>query len=1209
MGLPVALGTKTVSSYQLSSPEPIEEFAAPDGRSTVLCPGDVDHQDLCMATDGSTLQAIFSISYYDMLRESSRERDHTVAEVRVQILPAAEPLATSYRETVFRLTLKESEHRKQNVQPFRAQAILSADRRFVTCLVPFPTSARTHVVVFQLRRPRSGSVPSLNGPQLPSYISTTNEMDPVTIPVATNPRVLKHSDDDNRTLSHASCICNAQVNYEEKSSLLFVGCWNGDIMAVSYRPLTVLGIVHHGSYRQGLSTTHQLQCMDHVVVGHSGGGRLVTIDGKGNARVFQTQVKTSLGDSTTDTSERSSLLSGDLFATRDRHGSALAINFTEGHKIRGPFSYAKWVASGSYLALMEHPHESCRVQVFGLYAGSHAVPVSEIDYTRARLRETMHATYYPGELPARTSPPSRELNFMDYDAACDCLAISSCLYKQGASDAPFVSLWHWRSNTQGLTIASGGGDDDYSSGTRSLSPLLQYFFFCRDKMNALKLSHTLATGAPRPSPGCIRQDLFQVGILSPPHCRSVNSASLQRPCPLILSAKSISYPRITKKSARSDYEIDWAEASLPFHYISSFGAATIATIGKVWGRSVAMAGENGMCTLDVGNEVSYQSRKHPKWHRFASDLEERSFQVLAMAWWEGEQEVHDEVLRDDVVVAIISVDDGRDKVYYLSSWSKRRLGVGHQLLRNCADKPSLPRWGLRLPQHFCPTRLDLLVQPSDSTTRREARKAIVLLADDSPSVEYKIFQLQVVSRHVKASQSYRDVKPYDILGRCASHGDVGSDAHLFVSGASFSYDLTLEGNIKRSYEFVATLGVVRSSGGGMDAFALSSKRITHVGQVVADYLTCNQNKRAEVSACWLSDVVIRSGSDTHDIDGFVWTIHLMNGTFLRWTVPCIVDTDGLEFMTSSVVPPRLEAGPLSVHPKSICLGLVSTSGSASQWMQISAAATGSEFPLGPINSSSLTCMVGVSQECHKFHRSLGENFESQIFRSDFLKHECFCPGSFSIHPPAFLPVLYSFLVDSMVSGQAVDDGNPVCSYVNHKLSNGACFESSMMALQLLSLRLVEKLAASQRENSSDGHPPAKIMFGAITHSLRLHVTPLQFASLFLEVGRQLEPSCFPHLFPLPVPPQHIRDCDSLEHLFDRTLEQGSASLAIAALPLFSNYDVTLSMCRSIFHLGISRLGLAMHSGRENFSSFERGKRVSRRYVSVRNQAGRHGLTR
>ena len=71
-------------------------------------------------------------------------------------------------------------------------------------------------------------------------------------------------------------------------------------------------------------------------------------------------------------------------------------------------------------------------------------------------------------------------------------------------------------------------------------------------------------------------------------------------------------------------------------------------------------------------------RNHPKWRMFGSEVDERSFVVRAMTWWErsGGDGGGEDFTSEDLLVAIIEYVDGEveggERGCYLVCWSRRR---------------------------------------------------------------------------------------------------------------------------------------------------------------------------------------------------------------------------------------------------------------------------------------------------------------------------------------------------------------------------------------------------------------------------------------------------------------------------------------------------------------------------------------------------------
>ena len=116
---------------------------------------------------------------------------------------------------------------------------------------------------------------------------------------------------------------------------------------------------------------------------------------------------------------------------------------------------------------------------------------------------------------------------------------------------------------------------------------------------------------------------------------------------------------------------------------------------------------------------------------------------------------------------------------------------------------------------------------------RASRKAVGLIVGDNHATDYIICKLQVVPRPSGVLGSYIERQPFEVIAEVAAVGTVGDKTDLFLSGSAFAFNLE-DGNkpsdLTRGIDpWIATLGVTRPSGRGLDAFAVSSETLTHVG--------------------------------------------------------------------------------------------------------------------------------------------------------------------------------------------------------------------------------------------------------------------------------------------------------------------------------------------------------------------------------------------
>mmetsp|Transcript_24792 Transcript_24792/g.51550 ORF Transcript_24792/g.51550 Transcript_24792/m.51550 type:complete len:887 (-) Transcript_24792:765-3425(-) len=551
-----------------------------------------------------------------------------------------------------------------------------------------------------------------------------------------------------------------------------------------------------------------------------------------------------------------------------------------------------------------------------------------------------------------------------------------------------------------------------------------------------------------------------------------------------------------------------------------------------------------------------KNRKRTKWHRFSNDQSERSFRVLAMAWWEG-REAKEDYMAEDLLISVVAVHEQDGKVaHYLSCWSPNRLDLNHQLLiqvQVSIDTGHDSQWGVRLADDISTISLDILEEPSEHLSSPSFRKAIILLSNDSNSKEFMVFQVQLVRRSQSAALTYSEKQPCAALIRCVGEYELGSPADLFLAGGSFAFDLLAARRGAQNddnLDFVATIGVIRRASTGFDAMAVSASTITAIGSLP---ISDNVHSPAEVSSYWLSDIAEK-------LSTFVWTLQLSDGSLMCWSVPFATTLPQHNLLVQSPDDGsflHLESRNL-VHNNSLLLGSHCTTGSSETWMQFSNATTKQELSLGTLPGSAFGCILGSGQACRKLHHQLGQDFEKDLFSSDFLGYEVFGPSHFVLSPPAVVTALYMFLKNSTVSSFL-----QVQQHLRWRLESYPFRDSVMIALRLLTLRSVEMYASAA---SSDGKTADPILLEAVTTLVRNLTSPLRFSAFFLEIGRQLEPSCFKHMYPLPDP--HVQ---SLTDLINSILDCGCLAVSVGSLPLLEDRKHSSSLCTFILNHCLKKL--------------------------------------
>jgi hypothetical protein len=877
------------------------------------------------------------------------------------------------------------------------------------------------------------------------------------------------------------------------------------------------------------------------------------------------------------------------------------------------FISVKWIA-GSYLAALEVPSAECTVHVVGVYDYGRCSPISTMVLTRNQLEESSNSTFQMGsgslerqeESNYVTAEDQNQRNFsLQYDAHSDCIAISSFLQNNGnhpdCHKHRFISIWSWRMNVRGFTaiLALGASPDSIKQST---------LYFAVDPANKRKIVHVTTSYNSSLCSIRFHKETYHVVIFSPPYEFGSNRYKIREATSLLLSGASVSYPLCTKSSTLEHFEMEWMESPIPKPYLSAFGAPFLATMGKNSGRFVAVASNRGFCVLDrtgadrsndrllVADSVPLctsaqlsqdeslmkflrSGSASPKWRLFANETNEKAFRVVAMTWWEGVVDKPDVTAAcaqtDDLLVVIIEVLEGHElNGYYLSCWSGKDVELTSQLLGSAPSRFSDlkgTKWGIELPPGFFPGCLDLLACPltessRDLPTAQPERIAAVLLADCSHSTFYRIYQLKVVTSDSEAKASGQ----YKVICRCTAYGSVGCPAELFL--ASSSYSFPCNGSDDENDESVAVMGVLRKYGGGLDAFSVRSSSIVGVGQVIesADN-NSDEPFLSEISRYWLSDTVMERKLDDKypSVSFFVWIIQLACGRLVNWSVPFLWSIHELNFLSEPSLAFTISENDIAattVHPKGISLGLVYPAGNASSWMQQSALGTQCEFLGGHIPKSSHGCVVGVAQSVRNIHTLLDEKVDIQSFRLNFLDHEVLRPSDCRLYPPGYLPSLYVLAIETASSTQNFTRHyEQFEQQLRQKLSIVAFQDTAVASVQLIVLRLVEKLAAISKHRMSDsGHKYSRLVdiLATVVASIRHLTTPLQFATFFITLGRQLEPSCLPYLFPLP---------ETLDDLFHLAVACGSIQTSVSTIPLLLDNKSSLSKCTSVFHFCINKL--------------------------------------
>lgn len=568
--MPIAVGGKALSSWPVECTTPMPEDAD-DG--TPLDPVALKRAPrvATAVSQDQRLSATCVISYYDLIREDNRDRERTVAEIRIQVSPLAQAYSSAYRDVLHRIPLPESssyhdEENEQQFVPLSPSVVLASDGLHMACTIPYPRSQKSVLVIFQMRKPKTGPFPR---PPRPSYLGPA----PVTpvIRVATNPQVTQLP--NGRPLLKASALCNADT---DSGSILLVGCADGSILVIVYRPAQVAGILHQSRSEEAISFLSHQTTRHYYEDGSR--GKLVAIEQRTGAAV---------------------IFSSHLVVSRT--SDLLLLQLERGLELDGSFVRGAWMGP-SFLALLLRPGQSSSAAQVWAVDEHRAQPISTLVMTSERLKEYAHGSFSLESIIDKESDGNccEEESVgvaasLHYDKSSSCLAMSSVVLssptESGTSASytqlwalPFACIWHWRTNVVGLTLSSRsrhvmllrGG---YLSWRR---PILSELNFSMDNSGGKVLAHVLMDSSKRwTSNNRIRKEMYTLALLSPSETWHGTGSGCEQSASLMLSAKCVTFPCVVSVSRLQSFSARvWCTGFLHCP-CSHFQTVRLSLFGKI----------------------------------------------------------------------------------------------------------------------------------------------------------------------------------------------------------------------------------------------------------------------------------------------------------------------------------------------------------------------------------------------------------------------------------------------------------------------------------------------------------------------------------------------------------------------------------------------------------------------------------------------------
>ena len=1015
MPIPIVLGGRSISGQTLAKSGGRSDFTPAGGGVKLLHPHVLYESVGWAVCPNHEWSARVICSYYDLSSSThdAKTRDSTMVEVRIQISPLARPLSTVYRETTHHLKLQEEGRElSKYLRKHQPQVVISGDRRNLAVLLSHPHHNSSALVFFQLRKPRpdlSAAVTSKRPIPLPSYVDGAgNDAMAFTITGRDAPAVATHP----RFVSICGVTTMACLPPTVNPSIFLAVVYDGSFVWVDARSSSAVAIGHLKctveqkedwlpitTFR--LSPSSVMKSGQGVMLTRSGGAVAVQWDLQTHIAKGQQPVAcVDSGFSATTALSPTAFPNDSEDPVLKRQMTLNVLSVLKDHSVRD----AQFTRLPSVVCLLYSPAffdatvaEICAFGNDRSIKFLQGLVLSRDKIVHASRVQSPRLINVVGP-EIKASPQSR--CGLDYDHVSDTFAVS-IMYEEASTWVGCV--WNWRHNVLGWTLQQSRPAFPSNNGCWSRL----YFCRCPQYANYLVM---LENAYSKEQNVYVHKESVATGTLCP--SSQIDDPVLE-PNSLVLAGDSIHFPESVNGLGPPDtFELDWKVAALPTNYRHAYGPPSLASCGRKYGHSIAVAAARGVCVLD----------RYSRWRQFGTPGEEKSFKVVAMTWWEGvEIDTGPEELTDDLLVAVIQADTGRQ---YLSCWSSKRLDFAHQLLANyhsseCEEGSRKLSWGIQLDEGSARPYLSLLSEPYCTK-----RRGVVLLASkekDSAEFKYHVYRLQASKSKLNVTFSDRNSegKPYTINAYEVVHGSVALETNAttgtlwsaMLASASFDFDLESDDTgDPEPEEIIATLGVVRCPG-GLDAISLIGTD-SHSASVLSGGDPINVS---------MSDVVCsrcaEPGKESHSLDAFVWRVELLCGETYCWMVPYRLHGENLDSQTrtfrfahdrrrSTLLRTATLVG--SLEDFGSPFGVVCHIGTVSSWMQQSSSGTQCDMMLGQVPHSGFGCILRAGQHTRIIHppcQSRDPPTQKEI-ESDLYE-----PSRLQIVAPAFVTSLYMLLLE------------------------------------------------------------------------------------------------------------------------------------------------------------------------------------------------------
>ena len=489
---------------------------------------------------------------------------------------------------------------------------------------------------------------------------------------------------------------------------------------------------------------------------------------------------------------------------------------------------------------------------------------------------------------------------------------------------------------------------------------------------------------------------------------------------------------------------------------------------------------------------------------------------------------------------------------------------------------------------FSPNNISILADTHSpmSSSKRRANLLLSCCCDSVP-VSYCFYQLQVCN---STSTDKSEQTKFIVCCSLAASGIVdcecsSDNSSIFLASASINFDFScpeagkeayiihvvpsdkahthsLQATDRDEHQSICILGIISFPSNGVRGAVITPRGVVHLAEL---------KSQVDVSSFFLSDVALTEKGVV-----FVWAFELTDGTVFCW---CASSELGLHLKSSSGVPnnktrPRAKTvfeAPSYIKIEgedNIYMGTVSLVGNSTMWMQDCVNQNRPDILIGCVPYNNYGCTMRVGQGSKTLHRMVPEDFDYSVFPSSYLDHDLLGPSDTVLTTPAFVVALVHFLLSKAYA--FVDHRD-----VQHNHHFDKFFQQYTLAmrsdqfedpfsntLKILILRFVEMIASNSTVSKSTEKVLASLLYRDVVILARESLFSTKFANLLVGLGRQVEASCVPHLFPVPIHDSNTMG-DTVEDLLGSILQQGSLLNALSILPLLSSKSLSLETCKSL----------------------------------------------